>query len=107
MVEVGSRDSELDFAIVQQRLEQIAGVVAVVVKESRNNNGIFEIESEKNFVRGDLARVVVEAGWELNELRPAAMSLEEIFLQLTGDEAAGQTEKPAQTENAAAKETSA
>ena len=31
-------------------------------------------------VRGDLARAVVEAGWDLNELRPAAMSLEEIFL---------------------------
>jgi hypothetical protein len=29
---------------------------------------------------------VVEAGWNLNELRPSAMSLEEIFLQLTGAE---------------------
>jgi hypothetical protein len=28
----------------------------------------------------------VEAGWNLNELRPSAMSLEEIFLQLTGAE---------------------
>jgi hypothetical protein len=26
---------------------------------------------------------VVQAGWDLNELRPAAVSLEEIFLQLT------------------------
>jgi ABC-2 type transport system ATP-binding protein len=103
---VGGRNSELDFAIVQERLEQIAGVAAVVVKESRNNRGMFEIESEKNFVRGDLARVVVESGWDLNELRPTAMSLEEIFLQLTGDEAAVQTEKPVQTEKAAARETS-
>jgi hypothetical protein len=39
-------------------------------------------------VRGDIARFVVNGGWELNELRPAAMSLEEIFLQLTGTEAA-------------------
>jgi hypothetical protein len=53
-----------------------------------------------------LARVVVESGWDLNELRPTAMSLEEIFLQLTGDEAAVQTEKPVQTEKAAARETS-
>ena len=36
----------------------------------------------------DLARAVVEAGWDLNELRPAAMSLEEIFLQLTENESA-------------------
>jgi len=28
----------------------------------------------------------VQYGWDLNELRPAAMSLEEIFLQLTGTE---------------------
>ena len=32
-----------------------------------------------------MARAVVESGWDLNELRAAAMSLEEIFLQLTGD----------------------
>jgi ABC-2 type transport system ATP-binding protein len=98
VIEVGGRNSELDFASVQQRLEQIAGVAAVVVKESRNNRGIFEIESEKDFVRGDLARVVVDSGWDLNELRPTAMSLEEIFLQLTGDEAAAQTEKAAAKE---------
>jgi len=36
---------------------------------------------------------VVESGWDLNELRPAAMSLEEIFLQLTGTEAAAKEEK--------------
>ncbi len=46
------------------------------------------MESQKGqLVRGDLARAVVEAGWDLNELRPSAMSLEEIFLQLTGSEA--------------------
>ena len=50
---------------------------------------IFEVESQKGqLVRGDLARAVVESGWDLNELRPSAMSLEEIFLQLTGSEAA-------------------
>jgi ABC-2 type transport system ATP-binding protein len=45
------------------------------------------VESQKGFLRGDLARAVVEAGWDLNELRPAAVSLEEVFLQLTGAEA--------------------
>jgi len=30
-----------------------------------------------------LARAVVEAGWDLNELRTSAVSLEEIFLQLS------------------------
>ncbi len=45
---------------------------------------------------GDLARAVVEAGWDLNELRVAAMSLEEIFLQLTGEQ------EPAEMEAVAA-----
>jgi ABC-2 type transport system ATP-binding protein len=48
---------------------------------------VFEVESLKDrFIRGDLARAIVESGWNLNELRPSAMSLEEIFLQLTGGE---------------------
>jgi hypothetical protein len=38
---------------------------------------------------------VVECGWDLNELRPAAMSLEEIFLQLTGTDAVAAKEEPA------------
>jgi ABC-2 type transport system ATP-binding protein len=84
LVEVSGRDGSLDFAAVQQRLEQIAGVSRVVMKQSRDNYNSFEVESRKGFVRGDLARAVVEAGWDLNELRPTAMSLEEIFLQLTG-----------------------
>ncbi len=45
-------------------------------------------------MRGDLARAVVASGWELNELRATAMSLEEIFLQLTREEAVAKTEKP-------------
>ena len=40
-------------------------------------------------------RAIVESGWDLNELRPAAMSLEEIFLQLTGAEAPAATEEVA------------
>jgi len=86
LVEVGGRNGKLDWAGVQQRLGQIPGVNRVVVKDTGAERTIFEIESAKQFVRGDLARTIVEAGWDLNELRPTAMSLEEIFLQLTGDE---------------------
>jgi hypothetical protein len=57
----------------------------VIFKEKRQTRSTFEIETQKDhFVRGDLARAVVEAGWDLNELRSSAASLEEIFLQLTG-----------------------
>ena len=66
-------------------------VSRVVCKQQVDSRAVFEVESGKGkLVRGDLARAVVESGWDLNELRPAAMSLEEIFLQLT------KTETPAE-----------
>ena len=87
LVEVEGRDGALDSKIVQQRLESVSGVSRVVLKGSQNNRSSYEVESLKDrFIRGDVARAVVEGGWNLNELRSAAMSLEEIFLQLTGSE---------------------
>jgi ABC-2 type transport system ATP-binding protein len=63
-------------------------VSRVLLKEKGQNRSIFEVESQKNrFARADLARAIVEAGWDLNELRRTAVSLEEIFLQLTGEQA--------------------
>ncbi len=91
-VEVEERNGALDPALAQQRLEQVAGVSRVIQKESRDGRYVFEVESlQGRSVRGDLARAVVEAGWNLNELRPVAMSLEEIFLQLTASEKAAST----------------
>jgi ABC-2 type transport system ATP-binding protein len=88
LVEVGGRNGNLEAGIVQHKLEQVAGVSRVLSKGQENGHALFEVESQKGrLVRGDLARAVVESGWDLNELRPAAMSLEEIFLQLTGSEA--------------------
>jgi ABC-2 type transport system ATP-binding protein len=91
LVEVAGRNGSLEMAVVQSRLQQIAGISRVQFKTSHGNRSVFEIESQKGFVRGDLARAVVAAGWDLNELRPAAMSLEEIFLQLTAAENADAT----------------
>src|SRR3989449_9548745 len=93
LLEIAGRNSELDPAAAKERLERISGVSRVTFKGKRQNRNIFEIESQKNFVRGDLARAVVESGWDLNELRSAAMSLEQIFLQLTREEAASEPEK--------------
>jgi ABC-2 type transport system ATP-binding protein len=91
-VEIAGRGVDVDSALIQQRLERVAGITHIIFKEKQQNRSIFEIESHKdNFVRGDLARAVVESGWDLNELRPAAVSLEEIFLQLTGEPAAVET----------------
>jgi gliding motility-associated transport system ATP-binding protein len=96
LVEVAGRNGEIDSAAVQRRLEKVTGVSRVVFKEKRQNRNIFEVESQKNrFARGDLARAVVESGWDLNELRATAVSLEEVFLQLTGGQAAAPTEEAA------------
>src|SRR6202789_813793 len=93
-IEVSGRNGDVDSATVQRRLEQISGVTRVVFKEKQQNRAAFEIESHKDgLVRGDLARAIVESGWDLNELRPTAVSLEEIFLQLTGEPAAGAPEE--------------
>jgi ABC-2 type transport system ATP-binding protein len=87
VIEVAGRNGMLEVAIVQGKLEQVSGVSRVLCKEQIDSRAVFEVESLKGrFVRGDLARAVVESGWDLNELRPAAMSLEEVFLQLTSSE---------------------
>jgi ABC-2 type transport system ATP-binding protein len=86
LVEIAGRNGNLDSATVRSRLERISGVSRVALKNTRDSLATFEVEGQKGFVRGDLARAVVESGWDLNELRPTAMSLEEIFLQLTAQE---------------------
>jgi ABC-2 type transport system ATP-binding protein len=91
LVEVAGRNGSLEPAAVQQQLERISGVSRVLFKQKIDGRASFEVESQKGrLVRGDLARAVVESGWDLNELRPAAMSLEEVFLQLTASEPAPQ-----------------
>jgi len=98
LVEVAGRGGVLDAGRVLERLEKVRGVAHVAAKgqaggETRGERLTFEVESQKGqLVRGDLARAVVEAGWDLNELRPAGMSLEEIFLELTQGEAAAGAE---------------
>jgi ABC-2 type transport system ATP-binding protein len=83
-VEVGAGPSAGD---VQHRLEQVSGVSRVVAKEARDGNLVFECESlSGRQIRSELARSVVNAGWNLNELRAVGLSLEEIFLQLTSTE---------------------
>jgi ABC-2 type transport system ATP-binding protein len=47
----------------------------------------FEVESlQGRHIRAELARSVVNSGWNLSELRAVGLSLEDIFLQLTAAE---------------------
>src|SRR5215472_13178719 len=89
LIEVAARDGALDAVAAKSRLEQVPGVTRVLSKDAQSNRSIFEVEAHNDrTIRGDLARAVVESGWDLCEMRTAAVSLEEIFLQLTGSETA-------------------
>jgi ABC-2 type transport system ATP-binding protein len=86
-LEVESPDGTLTSSDVQQRLEQVSGVSRVLARETHDGRLGFEVESlPGRYIRADLARAVVSAGWNLNELRAVGLSLEDIFLQLTAAE---------------------
>jgi len=94
LVEVAGRNGSLDPSMVQARIAKVSGVNRIVLKDTQPTQFTFEVETQKDhFVRGDLARAIVEAGWDLNEMRSAAVSLEEIFLQLTGTQEAAPKEE--------------
>jgi ABC-2 type transport system ATP-binding protein len=88
VIEIAGRNGALDATEVQNRLRQVGGISQVTLRQVRPTGTTLEVEGQKGFVRGDLARAVVQAGWDLNELRSSAMSLEEVFLQLTGKQPA-------------------
>ena len=84
---------------VKQSLEKIAGVASVQSRESRDGLAAFEVHSLENyFVRPELARAVVQSGWDLTELRPVGESLEEIFLELTKSETSASNDKDKEEE---------
>lgn len=66
----------------------IAGTPGVS-RVSKGANGGLEFETQPGVeVRPEVARRLVIGGYELQELRPLSLSLEEIFLQLTREEPA-------------------
>jgi ABC-2 type transport system ATP-binding protein len=64
-------------------VKSVKGAQGVVTKEDGSVE--FEFASGKD-VRPEVAKQVVNSGYELIELRPLGMSLEEIFLELTGSD---------------------
>ena len=85
-LEVTARNgAALSSGEVQEKLERVSGVSRVSSKSARDGALAFMIESQEGqHVRPELARAVIEAGWNLNELHAVGLSLEEIFLELTG-----------------------
>ena len=69
---------------IKEKLQSIAGVKKVTFHSGNGNEKvIFHIESELNVdVRPELAKAVVQNDWELFEMTPLGMSLEDVFLHL-------------------------
>jgi ABC-2 type transport system ATP-binding protein len=94
MVEVIAGDSSP--GAIQARLERVEGVAQVQQRESREGVVRFSVESQEGRqIRPELARAVIESGWQLNELRAAGMSLEAIFLELTAGKEPAPAPEPA------------
>lgn len=80
---------------------QVAGVTRVKADTLANGLVEVEVDSEQGRdIRRELASLVVTNGWGLLELRPMRMSLEEIFLSLTTEDASAAPAPAAETEAA-------
>jgi len=80
-------------AETRELVELLTGVQGVVNVQATEAEGQVEIASAPGRdIRPLIARRVVEAGLDLLELRPVGISLEDIFLQLTREEAVPEPE---------------
>ena len=82
---------------VMAEIGRLAGVQRVSPRgEAVDGRRTYLVESERDRdVRQALAAALVGRGWGLYELRPADLSLEEIFLHLVTDETASREAEPA------------
>lgn len=74
---------------IMSKLNAVPGVLKVRKVADSDGRHRFQVEAEpQKDIRSDLARMVVQNGWDLYELQSATMSLEDIFLELTTAEEA-------------------
>jgi ABC-2 type transport system ATP-binding protein len=85
---------------VELALRGVGGVSSVKLKGTSDEVATFEVESQSGRdIRADLARGVIQKGFDLVGLQRGGMSLEEIFLHLTtADTAAEARPEPAPIE---------
>jgi ABC-2 type transport system ATP-binding protein len=73
---------------IEFHLAQIPGVLRVEAKDGTRAGAatfIVEVERDRD-LRRDVSRTIVDRGWGLLELRPADMTLEEVFIRLVTEE---------------------
>ncbi len=69
------------------RLQSIPDVTDAQLEREDDGVGTFIVTHESGMdIRPELASMIVSSGWELLELRPLEMTLEEVFLELTREE---------------------
>ncbi len=68
-----------------EAIRALPGVTAVTPAEAQEGTAAFQIECELGRdVREDVSRLALDRHWPILDLRSVAMSLEEMFLKLTG-----------------------
>ena len=68
-------------------IENLGGMQGVLEIKPTNDPGAYLVETIRGQdLRPELARIVVERGWQLRELRLQDLSLEDIFMQVVTDE---------------------
>jgi len=74
---------------IQAALKAMPQVLAISERTNGAESHVFAIDCEVGSdIREQIASTVVQRGWGLRELRPAAVSLEEVFVQLVTAEPA-------------------
>jgi ABC-2 type transport system ATP-binding protein len=88
-VETGGADA-------RSALAELVGVTGVAESDRHNGVAGYQVDvAPGEDVRRDVARLVVGNGWGLLEMRPMHMSLEDVFLSLTTEDAPPAAELPA------------
>ncbi|MEI9812347.1 MAG: ATP-binding cassette domain-containing protein [Acidobacteriota bacterium] len=94
---LGATESEL-----RERLERIPGVSKVTSAAGQAGSVRLTVEAAKDQgVRPEIASAVIGSHWKLNELHGVSLSLEDIFLELTGNKDSVQAELAPEVEGAA------
>ncbi len=93
------RAQESDLLQLLASVQGVASVDSVGAANGKETTVIVETKPETD-VRPELARAVIEKGWDLMELRPLEVSLEDVFIDLVTEENqdpdVGKVEAPAE-----------
>jgi len=76
----------------EQIIRELGAVRGVVAVQRRSTGtaklDFYQVDTEQGArIMNELARVIIDHGWELQEVRPVDVTLEQIFIKLVTEEA--------------------